>query len=71
MSHKFVSILEQARHLSPLEKIRLVENLLPEVENALNLDAEPGKRLWRGIFQGEGPIPTDDDIREMRREAWS
>jgi len=25
---------------------------------------------WKGKYRGQGPVPTEEDIREMRREAW-
>ena len=27
-------------------------------------------RNWKGIFHDTGPVPTEADIAEMRREAW-
>jgi hypothetical protein len=32
-------------------------------------DTQTG-RDWKGIYRGMGPVPTEEDIREMRREAW-
>ena len=28
------------------------------------------RRQWKGIFRDTGPVPTDEDIAKMRREAW-
>jgi hypothetical protein len=70
MSDRLISVLEQVRHLSPTEKKQLVESLMPEIENAV-LDGPKGtRRVWRGIFEGMGPVPSAEDIRDIRREAW-
>jgi hypothetical protein len=70
MSEALAAVLEQARHLSPLEKVQLVESLLPEVKDALGTRHEGSRRVWRGIYEGKGPVPSAEDIQEMRREAW-
>jgi len=28
------------------------------------------RRNWRGIFRNTGPVPSEADIADMRREAW-
>ena len=70
MKDHFGSVLEQVRRLSALEKIRLVESILPELETALSDRRTAARRQWKGIYRGTEPVPTEEDIREMRQEAW-
>jgi len=28
------------------------------------------RRNWKGIFRNTGPVPSEADIADMRREAW-
>jgi hypothetical protein len=70
MTDQFGAILEQARKLSTLEQLRLVESILPEVESALSAGEASPRRQWKGIYRNTGPVPTEEDITEMRREAW-
>lgn len=57
------------RQLSPADKARLIERLVPDIERELRA-VEPMPRksllgLWRGLDI------TEDDIEEARREMWS
>ena len=64
-------ILEEAGKLTPSQRERLVGLIMGREYQA---GAEPqalGKRgKWKGIYAGLGPVPTLEDIREVRREAW-
>lgn len=37
-------------------------------------ESRPGditsRRNWKGIYRNTGPVPSEADIAEMRREAW-
>lgn len=57
------------RQLSPIDKARLIERLVPDVERELKA-AEPKPRksllgLWHGLDI------TEEDIQEARQEMWS
>lgn len=57
------------RQLSPVDKARLIERLVPDIERELRT-AEPKPRksllgLWQGLDISE------EDIQEARREMWS
>ncbi len=32
--------------------------------------AHAARRNWRGAYRNSGPVPNNDDIAQMRREAW-
>lgn len=65
-------LLELARHLSPLEKLRLIEELAPDLEESLRDVAagssERARRSLRGLLQG-CDIGADE-IDQARREMW-
>jgi hypothetical protein len=33
-------------------------------------ESHAAPRSWKGIFQGDGPVPSEEDIAQMRQEAW-
>ena len=62
--------LGMARSLAPLDKVRLIESLAPDLETAL-APASPmpvRKRSLFGILRGCSISPTDID--EARQEMW-
>ena len=61
-------VLELAEQLSPLDKLRLIERITPQIEQAW-VATQPAPReslygLWKGLNI------TDEDIAEARREMW-
>jgi len=73
MSETEVVTLEQvvalARQLPPLEKIRLIERIVPEIERDI-LNQKPQKSLL-GLCADLGPAPSAEDIDEIRQEMWA
>lgn len=62
-------VLALAEQLSALDKLRLIEGIAPQIEQALVPTTQPAPReslygLWRGLNI------TDEDIAEARREMW-
>ncbi|GAA6623082.1 hypothetical protein [Scytonema sp. NUACC26] len=61
-------VLELAKQLSPLDKLRLIERVTPQIKRELTIaQAKPRKSLrglWRGIDI------TDEDIVEVRQQMW-
>ena len=69
-----VSELEQvvalAANLSPLDKVRLVEQVMATLESHLaETDKKPKKSLY-GLCADLGPAPSAEEIDEARREMW-
>ena len=65
------SITELAQHLSPLDKIRLIERLISGLDEAV-VPAPPEPRdSLLGLWEDFGPAPTEEEIDEARREAWA
>jgi hypothetical protein len=70
-----VATLEQvvslARQLPPVEKIRLIERMVPEIERDM-LGQRPLKRKsLLGLCADLGPAPSTEDIDEIRHEMWA
>jgi len=70
-----VATLEQvvslARQLPPVEKIRLIERMVPEIERDM-LGQRPLKRKsLLGLCADLGPAPSVEDIDEIRHEMWA
>lgn len=61
------AVLQLAKQLSAIDKVRLFERLAPEIERDLQ-SAKPRESL-RGLWKGLNI--TDEDITEMRREMWA
>jgi len=62
-------VLELARKLTPLDKLRLIERLAPELEAPLRAAAprEP-RRSLEGFLKG--CEISEKEIQEARREMW-
>jgi hypothetical protein len=62
-------LLQLARQLSALDKIRLIERLAPDIEKELKSCSPAERRSLRGLWRGVDV--TDEDIAQARRETWS
>jgi hypothetical protein len=68
-----VVTLEQAldlvKQLSPVDKARLIERIVPDIERELKaarpMPHKPLRGLWRGLDI------TEEEIVEARRKMWS
>jgi len=64
-------VVSLARQLPPLEKIRLIEQMAPEIERDM-LSQRPLKRKsLLGLCADLGPAPSAKEIDEIRREMWA
>ncbi len=62
-------VLNLARQLSPVDKVRLFEKLAPEIERDLQATQTTPRKSLRGLWKGVDV--TDEDIAEVRREMWA
>jgi hypothetical protein len=61
-------ILELTKQLSLLDKVRLIEEIAPQIKRELNA-AQPVQRTpLRGLWKGLDI--TEEDIAEARAEMW-
>ena len=66
-------VLHLARQLSPLEKVKLIEQVIPDLENHLSPQGTPRRPLRSvyGLCADLGAAPSAEDIDEMRQEVFS
>lgn len=64
-------VLALAKRLSPVDKVRLVERIAPEVERDLADGSEGQSHSLLGLLKDLGPAPSAEEINAARREAWA
>jgi len=65
-------VLDLARQLTPLDKVRLIEGVAPDLEAHLGAATRPRLPLQSayGICADLGPAPSATDIDKGRQEAF-
>jgi hypothetical protein len=64
------SVIELARQLNPLDKLRLVERVIPDLEPTLRASSPYPLKTYYGALSDLGPAPSADDIAEVRRDMF-
>ena len=64
-------VVSLARQLPPVEKIRLIERMVPEIERDMLGQRPPRRKSLLGLCADLGPAPSAEDIDEIRREMWT
>jgi hypothetical protein len=63
--------LNLVKQLSPVDKARLIERIVPDIERELMATPPaPRKSLW-GLCANLGPAPSAEEIDQARREEWA
>jgi len=67
----FEEALSLVKRLSPVDKVRLIEQITPDIEREL-MAARPAPRksLW-GLCADLGAAPSAEEIDQARREEWA
>ncbi|BAZ17024.1 hypothetical protein NIES4071_89020 [Calothrix sp. NIES-4071] len=60
--------LELVNQLSPVDKIRLIEQIAPQIERALADTSPKPRKSLRGLWRGSNI--SESDITQMRQEVW-
>ena len=60
--------LDLVKQLSPLDKARLIQHIVPDIERELKAAAPTPRKSLRGLWRGLGI--TEQDIADARREMW-
>lgn len=64
-------VLQLAKQLSLSDKVRLIEQLAPEIQRDLpRTPSLPRRSLW-GICADLGTAPSAEEIDEARLDAWA
>ena len=75
MADRKTATLEQvvslARQLPPVEKIRLIERMVPEIKRDMLGQRPHRRKSLLGLCADLGPAPSAEDIVEIRHEMWA
>jgi hypothetical protein len=63
-------VIDMIKQLPPRDRLRVVSQVLPELEQELPVGPRPRKSL-RGLCADLGPAPSAEEIDQARREAWA
>ena len=64
-------VISLARQLPPLDKIRLIQRMAPEIERDLIGQQPPRRRSLLGLCADLGSAPSAEEIADIRREMWA
>lgn len=64
-------VLDLARQLSPVDKVRLIQRVALEIERELAAAKRTPRKSLRGLCADLGPAPSAEEIDEARREEWA
>jgi hypothetical protein len=60
--------LDLVKQLSPVDKARLIERIVPDIERELKTARPTPRKSLRGLWRGLDI--TEEEIAEARREMW-
>lgn len=65
-------VLRAAKQLTPIEKVRLMEQVMPDLEAPLEAATVPRRPLQSayGLCTDLGPAPSAEDIDTVRQEVF-
>jgi hypothetical protein len=67
----FDDVLTQFKSLSPVDKIRLMQEMMNVLRQEIQTQpVEEDRQRWYGMCADLGPAPSAEDIDEVRREMW-
>lgn len=61
-------VLQLANQLSPVDKVRLIENIAPQIKRELSGGNYSERRSLRGLWRGVNI--TSEEIAQLREEMW-
>jgi hypothetical protein len=61
-------VLVLAGKLSPVDKVRLIEQIAPQIERELQTARNTPRKSLRGIWQGLNI--SADELTQLRKEMW-
>jgi hypothetical protein len=63
------SVLDMLRKLPPRERLKVISQALPEIEQSLSEPPKPRKSA-RGLWKDLRPFASAKDIDKVRQEMW-
>jgi hypothetical protein len=64
-------VLQLAKQLTPIDKVRLIQQLTPDLERELSLIKPPSKKSLLGLCTDLGKAPSETEIDQTRHEVWN
>ena len=64
----FEEVLQSAKRLSLVDKVRLIEQIAPQIEREITATRPTPRQSFRGMWKGVDI--TERDIEEVRQEMW-
>ena len=64
-------VVSLARRLPSLGKIRLIEQMAPEIERDILRQRPVRQKSLLGLCADLGPAPSAEEIDEIRHEMWA
>lgn len=64
-------VFNLAKQLSLVDKVRLIQQMAPEIERELVRQTSSRRRSLWGICANLGTAPSAEEIDEARREMWA
>jgi hypothetical protein len=64
-------VLNLARRLSTVDKVRLIERVSPQIEAELEARGQTPRRSAWGLCRDLGEAPSAEEIDEARRESFA
>jgi hypothetical protein len=63
-------VVEMVKQLSPIDKVRLLGRVIPDLEAAIGGAERKPLRFSYGALADLGSAPSAEEIDEVRREMW-
>ena len=63
-------VVSLANQLSPLDKLRLIARMVPEIERELTEQKPVQLKSLRGLWKGLVSDISAEEIDELRKEMW-
>ena len=63
-------VVSLAKQLSPIDKLRLLERVTPDLEKSVETQKPGQHRSLLGLFSDLGSAPSADEIDAVRNEIW-
>ena len=63
-------VVALAKQLTPVDKLRLLEQVMPDLEATLRATQKMPLRSSYGALADLGAAPSAEEIDEVRREMW-
>ncbi len=63
-------VVSLAKQLSPIDKLRLLERVLPDLEKSVETQKPGRHRSLLGLCSDLGSAPSADEMDAVRNEMW-